>query len=60
MLTRACRLDDGSKPVVECNTLLEPANKSSAAQSIQEEIREVATTLNVVKKKHDDTKKLCN
>jgi hypothetical protein len=46
--------------VVERNTLLEPANKSSAAQSIQDEIREVATTLNVVKKKHDDTKKLCN
>jgi peptidoglycan hydrolase CwlO-like protein len=39
---------------------LEPANKSSAAVSIQEEIREVATQLNVVKKKHDDTKKLCN
>ena len=51
------RLTDGTKTYVEANTLLEPANNSSAMQHDLEEIREVSTQLSQIKKKHDDTKR---
>ena len=44
---------------MEANTLLEPANNSSAMQHDQEEIREVSTQLSSIKKKHDETKRIC-
>jgi ABC-type dipeptide/oligopeptide/nickel transport system ATPase subunit len=40
------------------NTLLEPSNNNSTAQNITDEIKEVSNQLNMIKKKHDDTKKL--
>jgi len=40
------------------NTLLEPANNSSAMQHEAEEIREVSTQLSQIKKKHDETKRI--
>jgi hypothetical protein len=40
------------------NTLLEPSNNNSEAQNITDEIKEVSNQLNMIKKKHDDTKKL--
>jgi septal ring factor EnvC (AmiA/AmiB activator) len=41
------------------NTLLEPANNSSAMQHDAEEIREVSAQLSQIKKKHDETKRIC-
>jgi DNA repair exonuclease SbcCD ATPase subunit len=38
--------------------LLDPTNNNSAAQNITYEIKEVSNQLNMIKKKHDDTKKL--
>lgn len=52
-------MTDGTKTYVEANTLLEPANNSSAMQHDLEEIREVSTQLSQIKKKHDDTKRVC-
>lgn len=54
-----CRLNDGTRTYVEANTLLEPANNSSAMQHDIEEIREVSTQLSSIKKKHDETKRVC-
>lgn len=53
------KLTDGTRTYVEANTLLEPANNSSAMQHDIEEIREVSTQLSQIKKKHDDTKRIC-
>ena len=53
------RLTDGTKTFVEANTLLEPANNSSAMQHDLEEIREVSTQLSLIKKKNDETKRIC-
>jgi len=53
------RLNDGTKTYTEANTLLEPANNSSAMQHDIEEIREVSTQLSSIKKKHDETKRVC-
>ena len=53
------RLNDGTRTYVEANTLLEPANNSSAMQHDIEEIREVSTQLSSIKKKHDETKRVC-
>lgn len=55
----AYRLNDGTRKFVEANTLLEPANNSSAMQHDIEEIREVSTQLSSIKKKHDETKRIC-
>jgi chromosome segregation ATPase len=52
-------LTDGTRTYVEANTLLEPANNSSAMQHDLEEIREVSTQLSQIKKKHDETKRVC-
>lgn len=54
------KLNDGSKTFVERNTLLEPANNSSALQNDADEIREVSVQLSQIKKKHDEAKKLSN
>jgi len=53
------KLTDGTRTYVEANTLLEPANNSSAMQHDIEEIREVSTQLSSIKKKHDETKRIC-
>jgi len=53
------KLNDGTRKFVEANTLLEPANNSSAMQHDIEEIREVSTQLSSIKKKHDETKRIC-
>ena len=53
------KLTDGTRTYVEANTLLEPANNSSAMQHDLEEIREVSTQLSQIKKKHDETKRIC-
>jgi len=53
------RLTDGTQTYVQVNTLLEPANNSSAMQHDKEEIREVSTQLSQIKKKHDETKRIC-
>jgi len=59
ILSFSLRLTDGTRTFVEANTLLEPANNSSAMQHDLEEIREVSTQLSQIKKKHDDTKRVC-
>ena len=51
------KINDGSNAFVEMNTLLEPANNSSALQFGRDEINEVSTQLSSIKKKHDDSKK---
>jgi len=43
------RLNDGTKTYTEANTLLEPANNSSAMQHDIEEIREVSTQLSSIR-----------
>jgi len=53
------RLNDGSKTYMEANTLLEPANNSSAVQHDSEEIKEVSSQLSQIKKKHDEAKRAC-
>ena len=45
---------------MEANTLLEPANNSSAVQHESEEIKEVSTQLSLIKKKHDEAQRGCN
>lgn len=52
-------MNDGTRTYTEVNTLLEPANNSSALQHDLEEIREVSTQLSQIKKKHDETKRVC-
>jgi hypothetical protein len=53
------KLNDGTRTYQEMNTLLEPANNSSAMQHDAEEIREVSAQLSQIKKKHDETKRIC-
>jgi len=53
------RLNDGTKTYMEANTLLEPANNSSAVQNDLDEIKEVSSQLSQIKKKHDETKRGC-
>jgi len=53
------KLNDGTKTYVEANTLLEPANNSSAVQNDMEEIKEVSAQLSQIKKKHDEAKRSC-
>jgi len=53
------KLNDGSKTYMEANTLLEPANNSSAVQHDSEEIKEVSSQLSQIKKKHDEAKRAC-
>ncbi len=45
---------------MEANTLLEPANNSSAVQHESEEIKEVSAQLSLIKKKHDEAQRGCN
>ena len=52
------RISDGSNAFVEANTLLDPGNNSAANQNEQDEILEVSSQLAVIKKKHDEAKKL--
>ena len=57
VMQKKFKISDGSKQFMEKNTLLEPANNSSALQHDQEEINEVSIQLSQIKKKHDEAKK---
>ena len=54
------KINDGSSKHVETATLLEPANNSASNQNEAEELREVSTQLQQIKKKFDEARKLAN
>ena len=45
VMQKKFKINDGSNAFVEMNTLLEPANNSSALQNDRDEINEVSTQL---------------
>lgn len=58
VMAKKFKLNDGAQKYVEQATLLEPANVSTSNQNEREEIQEVAFQLALIKKKHDEAKKL--
>ena len=60
VLTKKYKIDDGSHRYVEQATLLDPSNNNASTQNEQEELREVSTTLQEIKKKHDEARKLAD
>ena len=58
IMQKKFQINDGTSKTVDVNTLLDPSNNAAAAQHDQEEINEVSVQLSVIKKKHDEAKKL--
>lgn len=60
VLTKKFKIDDGSARFVEKNSLLDPANNNASSQNEREELNEVSTQLQAIKKKHDEARKAAN
>lgn len=60
VLQKKFKIDDGSTKYVETATLLEPSNNNTSTQNEIEELREVSTLLQEIKKQHDEAKKKAN
>lgn len=60
VLEKRYKIDDNQKKYVETATLLEPANNSASNQNEAEELREVSSQLQQIKKKFDEARKLAN
>lgn len=58
VMAKKFKISDGANNFVEQNTLLEPANNAAAQQHTQDEINEVSSQLSLIKKRHDDAKKM--
>ena len=60
VMAKKFKISDGASQYVEQATLLEPANVATTNQNEAEEIKEVSFQLSLIKKKHDEAKKLAN